>query len=235
MTDGKGTCIRSLSAADLDRFGALLLDFDGVLADSEPLYRESWNLALAKWGLEIPEEEYYLHWTSLGGGLEGHLARHPDHRAVIDPAEASFFQKSVYASFCESGRVKLMEGAAVVLDELSTGAFAGNCAIASNTDVSLIRSIISKAGASPIPVVGGGGLPQKPMPDIFLRAASLLGSEPGGTLVFEDAWKGLEASSRGGFRSVLVRTRLNRDFALTAGYVLEGIGSLLPLLRELRR
>ncbi len=234
MTDGMGKGIRSLAAVDLERFGALLLDFDGVLADSELLYRESWNRALSKWGMEIPEEEYLLHWTSLGEGLEGHLARHPDHGTAMDPAEASSIQKSVYASFCESGRVRLMDGAAGVLDELSAGAFAGRCAIASNTDESLIRRIITEAGASPIPIVGGAGLRQKPMPDIFLRAASLLGSKPEDTLVFEDAWKGLEAASRGGFRTVLVRSRLNREFDLTAGFVLEGIGSLLPMLRELR-
>ena len=235
MTDGMENGIRPLAAADLEGFRALLLDFDGVLADSELLYHESWNVALSKWGAQIPEEEYLLHWTSLGEGLKGHLARHPELRARVDPVEASSIQKSVYASFCESGRVGLMDGAAGVLDELSTGAFAGRCAIASNTDESLIRSIIAAAGASPIPVVGGAGLPKKPMPDIFLRAASLLGSGPDETLVFEDAWKGLEAATRGGFRSVLVRSRLNRDFDLTAGYALEGIGALLPMLRELRR
>ncbi len=235
MTNGMENGIRPLAAADLEGFRALLLDFDGVLADSELLYHESWNVALSKWGVQIPEEEYLLHWTSLGEGLKGHLARHPDLEARVDPVEASSIQKSVYASFCGSGRIGLMDGAAGVLDELSTGAFAGRCAIASNTDESLIRSIIAAAGASPIPVVGGAGLPKKPMPDIFLRAASLLGSGPDETLVFEDAWKGLEAATRGGFRSVLVRSRLNRDFDLTAGYALEGIGALLPMLRELRR
>ncbi|MGM0627877.1 MAG: hypothetical protein ACQETZ_06940, partial [Candidatus Fermentibacterota bacterium] len=49
----------------------LILDFDGVVADSEPLFRRSWNHALSSVGHRVSEEDYWLHWSSLGEGLEG--------------------------------------------------------------------------------------------------------------------------------------------------------------------
>lgn len=47
------------------------------------------------------------------------------------------------------------------------------------------------------------GLKGKPNPDVFLRAAALLGVPPGAVVVFEDASPGVEAGRRGGFGLVV--------------------------------
>ncbi|MFB0627472.1 HAD family hydrolase [Streptomyces sp. AB3(2024)] len=47
------------------------------------------------------------------------------------------------------------------------------------------------------------GLPGKPDPALFLRAAALLGSAPGDTAVVEDAIAGVRAGSRGSFALVV--------------------------------
>ncbi len=223
--------ISRLEAGDVGGAEALLFDFDGVLADSEPLFRESWNEALSGWGIEIPEEEYFLRWTSLGEGLRGHVSRHGHGGIDIEAAER--LQKRIYRSFCELGRVELMPGARDVLDALSRGPFASSHAIASNTDGDLVELILGRAGALRPRITGGAGLPHKPAPDIFLEAARSLGVRPSASLVFEDAWKGLEAASRGGFPSVLVRAGTNAGMKLEADYEIEGIASLLPLLERL--
>ncbi|MDM7993275.1 MAG: HAD family phosphatase [Candidatus Fermentibacter sp.] len=217
-----------LTGADLLRAGGLLFDFDGVIADSERLYMASWNEALAPWGVSIPEEEYFRHWTSLGEGLPGHISRHGGQG--IDEARATSLQKRAYEAFCLSGAIGLMPGAAYVLEILSSSVFAGRFAIASNTDSRLVEGILMRAGAPVPPVIGGESLPRKPCPDIFLAAAHAIGSPPGSTLVFEDAWKGLEAARRGGFRPVLVRAPHNAGEALDADFSLDGISGLLPLL-----
>lgn len=217
-----------LTRADLLQAGGLLFDFDGVIADSERIYMASWNEALAPWGVSIPEEEYFRHWTSLGEGLAGHIARHGGRD--IDEARATSMQKMAYEEFCLSGAVALMPEAATVLECLSASVFAGKFAIASNTDSRLVEGILIRAGAPVPPVIGGESLPRKPCPDIFLAAARTIGSPPGSTLVFEDAWKGLEAARRGGFRPVLVRAPHNTGIVLDADSTLDGIGGLLPLL-----
>ena len=42
----------------------------------------------------------------------------------------------------------------------------------------------------------------KPHPEVFIRGAQLLNSEPSNTIVFEDAQSGVEAALAGGFRAV---------------------------------
>lgn len=47
----------------------------------------------------------------------------------------------------------------------------------------------------------------KPDPEIFLRAASLLGEAPGACVVFEDAAAGIESANRAGMKSVGIGTQ----------------------------
>ena len=87
---------------------AILLDFDGVLADSEPVFRRSWNEALEPWGHTIGEKEYWRYWSSLGEGLEGEIRRNDLRR--IDAEEAGRRQKTAYRRFVENGDVALFPG-----------------------------------------------------------------------------------------------------------------------------
>ncbi len=52
-------------------------------------------------------------------------------------------------------------------------------------------------------VAADAGLAGKPSPATFLHAARLLGAEPGGTVVLEDAVSGVRAGAEGGFGEVV--------------------------------
>ena len=209
---------------------AFLFDFDGVLADSEPLFRRSWNIALQPWGHEISPEDYWKYWSSLGEGLAGEVRRCGLER--IDIPLARERQKSVYQSFVNDGRIPLFPQTARLLEMLSSEKIASRWrfCIASNTPRRLIREILIKGGA-PVPlIVGGDNLEKKPSPDIFLRASSLLDVDPSSTLVFEDSWKGVAAAQGGGFRSVLVLNSYNRGLDIGSEFVIDSIQSILDLL-----
>lgn len=55
------------------------------------------------------------------------------------------------------------------------------------------------------------GLRSKPHPDIFLHAASQLGSKPENCLVIEDAPHGVEAARRAGMRCIAITTTYDRE------------------------
>lgn len=208
----------------------ILLDFDGVIADSEPLFHRSYCEALEPWGLCIDPEEYWLHFSSLGTGLEGFVERHGI--VGLDTDEVLRRQRRIYAGFCSRGEVPLMPGAAELLHELHSGIWRHPWAIASNTDRELIESILSQHSICAPLVIGGAGLAPKPAPDILLAAARAAGCPPERTLVLDDAWKGIAAAEAGGFIPVLVRGRLSRVLQSDSVLEIDGIASLLPAIRE---
>lgn len=214
----------------LDRTEAMLLDFDGVIADSEPFFRISWNRALEPWGHSISEGDYWKYWTSMGEGLEGEIRRKG--LTSVDPETAYRRQKSAYREIVESGSIPLFPGARRLLDSLAEGDRWGGrpFCIASNTPAETVRRILRNGGCTVPEVIGGEGLRKKPAPDIFLEAASRLGCSPGATMVLEDSWKGVSAADKGGFFTVLVLNRYNRDLGISSDFRIDGLEPLIGLL-----
>jgi beta-phosphoglucomutase-like phosphatase (HAD superfamily) len=207
---------------------AVLFDFDGVLADSEPFYRLSWNSVLRQYGHAVPEEIYWKYWAFLGQGLEGEITR--TGLVVPDREAARVQQRSVYAGYCTSGDVPLFPLAVEVLDAASR---LKKCVIASNTGSSLVRSILESRVDRFPGIIGGEGLRSKPFPDIFLKASEYLCVEPSRCLVFEDAWKGVKAAGEAGMPAVLVRNRYNAGFqAPEAACEIAGLSELHLFLEE---
>ncbi|MEN8207663.1 MAG: HAD family phosphatase [Candidatus Fermentibacteria bacterium] len=211
---------------------AFLFDFDGVLADSEPLFRRSWNIALQPWGHSISPEDYWKYWSSMGEGLEGEIRRYGLNG--IDVPLAKKRQKDIYEDFVNQGMIPLFPSTAPLLEMLSSREYAQRkqFCIASNTPYSLIRRILLSGGA-PVPlIVGGDNLKKKPSPDIFLRAAALLDAAPSSTLVFEDSWKGITAAREGSFISVLVLNSCNRNLDIKSEFVIDGVQQIFELITD---
>lgn len=208
---------------------AILFDFDGVLADSEPLYRKSWNLVLADYAHSIPEKDYWKYWAFLGEGLAGEMKR--TGLRVKDREAARSRQKTLYAKFCMDGQVPFFPFASAVLEMTIKRK---QCAIASNTDSNLITAMAGKNIYSLPPVIGGEGLRHKPFPDIFLKASKFLLIEPSRCLVFEDAWKGVKAAESAGMPAVLVRNGYNTALPATEALCeIQGLEELYQFLKEL--
>jgi len=214
----------------------LILDFDGVVADSEPFFRSSWNHALSAVGHSVSEEDYWLFWSSLGGGLDGELSRSGLELSEVRRHRLREMQRKAYSGYCREGLVPLAPGAGELLDLLSQGDFClEGWAIASNTDSRLVEEVLKRAEA-PLPplIVGGEGLNRKPAPDIFLRASGLLEAEPARCLVVEDSIKGIRAALAGGFPVVRVLNPQNRSHGAPAMLDLEGLAPLYRTLTERR-
>jgi beta-phosphoglucomutase-like phosphatase (HAD superfamily) len=186
-------------------FDGILLDFDGTLVDSEPLHYQANNYAFQKIGHTIDPTEYYLHWSHLGEGPVGEITRYD-----LANADAAFLKASAKERFSElilSEPIPIMLGAAEVFSKLQSEQIIS--AIASNTPVEFIRTMIHRAGLNVYqsPIIGGdNGLRGKPHPDIVLKAMIRLNLHPERTLVVEDTMKGLLAARSAGARCIIIHS-----------------------------
>jgi beta-phosphoglucomutase-like phosphatase (HAD superfamily) len=77
-------------------------------------------------------------------------------------------------------------------------------------------------------------LQSKPHPEVFLKAAELLGVAPDSCIVFEDAPKGVEAAETAGMQSVVLTTmHTSEEFKRYSNIMLYTKDYKNPLLKEL--
>ena len=189
---------------------AAILDFDGLLADSEPYHYKAYNEVFERYGHTLDKDEYWIEWTSKGKGIAGEIERH-NLNLNIDPTKLRKQKFEVYSRFCQSGEIKLFPEAIRLVKRLSENY---KIAIASGSWAKDIQNILRNGNALDLfPVILGkeSAKREKPFPDIFLNAANKLGYDPGECFVVEDALKGLSAANEAGIPCIILRNELNQN------------------------
>ena len=189
---------------------AAILDFDGLLADSEPFHYKAYNDVFERYGHTLDKKEYWMEWTSKGKGIAGEIERH-NLKLDVDQVELRKQKFEVYTQFCESGEIKLFPDAIDLVKKLTSN---HKLAIASGSWATDIRHILRNAGALELfPVILGkeSAKREKPFPDIFLNAAEKLGCSPVECFVLEDALKGLNAANEADIPCIILQNELNRN------------------------
>jgi beta-phosphoglucomutase len=180
---------------------AVIWDLDGVILDSSEEHRLSWHRMARDEGLPFTDEQF---WATFGMRNDAIIpmlwGEMPAERvqALADRKEEYF-------------RELIREKAAPlpgVIDLLTTLRDAGYAqALASSTPVKNIEVVSETLGLQRYlsALISGETVPRgKPAPDVFLRAAEVLGVEPARCLVIEDAVAGVQAAHAGGMRCIAV-------------------------------
>ncbi|NOT43428.1 MAG: HAD family phosphatase [Acidobacteria bacterium] len=212
---------------------AVVFDFDGVLANSEPLHLAAFQEALREAGIDLGREDYYERYLGYDDvGLVEALAR--DRGLAMDAARTTALltrKAEVMAASLRSGAV-LFPGARELVRE---AAAAVPVAIASGALRHEIVEILREAGLdSHFPViVASGDTPQsKPSPQPYALAMNRLAEahglalDPRRCVAIEDSIWGIESARGAGLRCVAVATSYAADALTDAELVVQQLSDL---------
>jgi beta-phosphoglucomutase len=212
---------------------AIVFDFDGVIANSEPLHLQAFQQALAEEGIELTGREYYARYLGFDDvGMFQALAR--DRRIpMTDRHVAGLVTRKgeKLQAMLQAGSV-LFPGAA---DFIRQAAAAVPIAIASGALRHEIDEIAHAAGLAPLftVVVASGDTPEsKPSPApyrlAFERLRQLTGRDldPRRCVAIEDSRWGLESARGAGLRCVGVTNSYPSHELGEAELVVSGLDAL---------
>lgn len=190
---------------------AIVFDFDGVIANSEPLHFRGYRDVLAAEGVALTEKAYYSQY--LGYDDVGAFERIGLDRGVAwtrSQIDALVSRKAIRLEELERDISVLFPGAA---DAIRRAAAAMPIAIASGARGAEIRRLLEREqliDCFAAIVAAEDTAVSKPAPDPYLRALSLLADSIGGHLAagdcvaIEDSHWGLQSARAAGMRTVAV-------------------------------
>jgi sugar-phosphatase len=205
---------------------AVVFDMDGVLIDSEPLWRGVEREVFAGVGIDLAEEDLFATMgVRIADVVERWHARHPWSEPSKE-AIAEEIVEGVVRTIREHG--VLLEGAVAVVDRVR--ALGLRVALASSSPMSLIRAVLSLDGlATRFDAVVSGEDEElgKPDPAVYLSAARALLVSPERCLAVEDSINGVRAAKAAGMVCIAVPgVGADDGVAGEADLVLGSIGEL---------
>jgi len=184
---------------------AFLFDMDGVIVHSTPLHNRAWEIYLERHGIgpeRVQTRMFGLRNDEIvrdffGEGLTGEeIAAHGANKEEL-------YRELMYP--------RLEEFMVPGVREFLARHAALPAAVGSNAEPANIEFVLQQSGLRPrfAAVVDGYQVERpKPDPQVYLRAAELLGVAPEECVVFEDSIAGLRAARASGGRVVGLRTTL---------------------------
>ncbi len=213
---------------------ALILDFDGLIVDTETPAYTSWQLLYAEYGLELPLDLWKdALGTNHGFDAATHLAQlltqRDQHLPGSDlPQQLNARRQALKQQL--SGDQPLLPGVLSLLDQAA--AMGMPCAIASSSSYAWVsywlrhHAIIERFACIR---TADDVVRTKPAPDLFLSAAACLGVAPAQCLVFEDSPNGILAAQAAGMRCVAVPGAISQQLVLPQADLLLSALDAMPL------
>jgi HAD superfamily hydrolase (TIGR01509 family) len=191
-------------------FDSILFDFDGVLADTEPIHFACWSEVLIPLGIELPWDYYQR--ECIGVSDRAMLERLGAARQPPISADEIWPSYSLKKGLFHARMAAHPPFLQATLDLVHELAHSYKLAVVSSSHRSEVEPPLRHAGIRECfqAIVCGMEVPNlKPAPDPYLRAAEMLGSRS--PLVIEDSDAGVASATAAGFEVL----RLTRPDALS--------------------
>lgn len=186
-------------------FQAVLFDMDGVVVDNLPYHVDAWLLFCERKGIPLTREIFYRELNGMNSKdtFEWFYKREMS-RAEVEVLEDE--KELIYRDFYRD-HIKPAPGLLAFLQTLRAHGI--KTALATSAGPGNIDFILDGLGIRDQfdAVIGGAEVRKgKPDPEIYLKAADLVGVEPGLCWVIEDSLQGIAAGQSAGMRVVGIST-----------------------------
>ena len=182
---------------------AIVFDFDGVLANSEPLHLLAYQAVLDELGIALERDEYYTHLLGFDDVMAFRTVSERRGQQWSDAKIAGILERKtvIFDDIVSSSDVLYPEAVPCVrrlAEAMPLGIASGAlrheiAAILRRADLDNCFRFIVAAGETPA---------SKPAPDPYRRAAELHGLPPGQCVAIEDSRWGIASAKGAGLRCV---------------------------------
>ncbi|MFA6064314.1 MAG: HAD family phosphatase [archaeon] len=214
---------------------AIIFDMDGVLVNSPPFITKSFGVLLKEYGVVLTPEQRK---KSVGMSLRDQLKEWEKEFSLpkIDPLEFSKKSFKIELSLMENELRPNKTITSLISCAKQKGVKIAVATSSTKERAKRILDLIKVSKYLDALVTAEDVALHKPNPDLFLKAAELVGAKPSECVVFEDAKNGIEAANRAEMKSIALLTELTapKDFEGTADLIIKDFSEVnLKLLEEL--
>ena len=212
---------------EMSAIRAVVFDFDGVLAQTEPIHLAAFRDAFEPEGWTLTDDAYYQRYLGFNDAETiAEFSRDHGLSTSADRARAILARKSdAYRRRFASHDV-LYPGAADCVRRLAP-VFA--LAIASGSLHAEIEDILAAGHlrAPFVAIIGADDVARsKPAPDPYLAAAERLGLPPADCVAIEDSAWGLRSARAAGMRTIALTTTASADRLAGADRIVPDLGAV---------
>jgi HAD superfamily hydrolase (TIGR01509 family) len=182
---------------------AVVLDMDGVMIDTEPMYQHAWQRACADLGFTLDDEGYAALVGRPTAECEEDLVTRFGPRFPMSLFRTHW--PALWHALAADRGIPCKPGLEALLSLLEERQVPR--AVATSSDAEFTAFSLQQAGlAGRVPVVvTGDQVPRgKPAPDIYLEAARRLGQPPAACVAVEDSDAGVRSASAAGMITLCV-------------------------------
>ena len=225
-----------------DGVEAVLLDLDGVITPTAEKHMQAWNRMFTDFfaarGLDAYTDEDYFRYIDgkpRAEGITAMLAARGLDLPESDDIVSGLGERKnrIFMELLADG-IEAYPGSVAYIDALDAAGIA-SCVVSSSRNAVAVLTAAGLRDRFDVIVDGRvaatEGIPGKPRPDTYLRAAELLGVPADRCAVVEDAVSGVQAGAAGGFAHVIgVDRGAGRQVLLEEGadVVVDDLADLIP-------
>jgi len=203
----------------------ILFDMDGVLVDSEEYIFEATKMMFAEHGIVVKREDAF---PFVGMGENNYISgigKANGFEVNIERDKARTYQ--IYAEITH-GKLNALPGVKDFIEKC--GQLGLKMAIASSADEVKILINLTEIGLSSDnfqAIVNGQDVEnKKPFPDIYIKAANLLGLRTEECLVIEDAISGIAAGKAAKCKCLALTTSFDADMLTKADWICSDLSTV---------